>query len=79
MDEVEDFTRRLKEAFVGLAGPEKKEKEKENEARLKEVRETKEGLKQVQGFMMQLQKAFMMLPTQTPEGVKENGAVASAK
>ncbi|KAJ1043717.1 hypothetical protein NDA11_001759 [Ustilago hordei] len=68
VEEMEDFTRRLKEAFVGLAAPEKKEKERENKERLKEARGTKEGLKEVQRFMRQRQKVFMMLPTQGVQG-----------
>ncbi|SOV07773.1 uncharacterized protein UDID_07218 [Ustilago sp. UG-2017a] len=79
VEEMEDFTRRLKEAFVGLAAPEKKEKERENEEILKEARGTKEGLKEVQGFMRQMQKAFMMLPTQGVQGgVRLDGATKAS-
>lgn len=72
---LEDFTRRLKDAFVALAGPEvsKKEQEEKERERERERRELEEGVNELKGFMLQMQTAFSMLPRNQPEKPKPNG------
>ncbi|GAC92823.1 hypothetical protein PHSY_000379 [Pseudozyma hubeiensis SY62] len=64
---LEDFTRRLKDAFVALTGPEEKKVKKEKEQREQEARRLKEGMLEMQDFMRQMQQAFSMLPVIQPQ------------
>ncbi len=61
---LEDFTRRLKDAFVSLAGPEEKVLKKVKEEEEKDRKEMKEALGELKGFMRQMQMAFALLPDQ---------------
>lgn len=62
VDGMVDFTRRLKEAFVALAGPEEKKVQEQEAQRIKDAQELKDGMREMQGFMRQMQLAFSMLP-----------------
>ncbi|CBQ69463.1 hypothetical protein sr15926 [Sporisorium reilianum SRZ2] len=62
VDGMVDFTRRLKEAFVALAGPEEKKVQQMEAQREKDAQELKDGMREMQGFMRQMQQAFSMLP-----------------
>lgn len=64
---LETFAKRLKDAFVDLAGPEEKRAKKEEEQREQEARELRNGMLEMQGFMRQMQQAFSMLPVIQPQ------------
>ena len=66
LEGLEDFTKRLKEAFVGLAGPERKVAKKIQEEEEKDRKELKQGMAELQGFMKQMQTAFSMFPVSQP-------------
>ena len=88
VDELEDFTKRLKDAFVALAGPEVKKTTEEEKKREQDAKEVKDAMREMQGFMRQMQAAFSLLPVMSvsvppPTEGKEatpaaNGAVADA-
>ncbi|CDU25035.1 uncharacterized protein SPSC_04869 [Sporisorium scitamineum] len=57
-----DFTRRLKEAFVAPAEPEEKQVKEQELQRGKDAKQLKDGMREMQAFLRQMQQAFSVLP-----------------